>query len=373
VLADEPLHHVGRAAPIPRGDLRQGPLNLRVEPEGDWDNSNDGHVCSPLCNCNTDAIPLSSWKTKFNTSAEKRSPCRSDSSRFRIFRGIANLDWKPGSTYCCLNGAGDSGKSTLLDADQLLEARSALVTRSADAPRFQSVQKVQMRLRAGVRNLYLPIEYKRRSLMRMPFNQPPPLSEEVASVLKSAQDLVHWIAERQDGLEIKSGNTTRVPGALLDLCIEHQVGIAHLVTGRMNGSAFALIRPQFEALVRALWLSLCASPEEVQFFIDKDHLPLYFWQMVEAIEKHDDFDGKVLSGIKKEEWKAMHGYTHGGMHQIARRIKENSIEPSYEPEEIIEVLKATGTFALIALQQIGRLASNDQVIADVNKRLGGDM
>ena len=224
-----------------------------------------------------------------------------------------------------------------------------------------------------MRNLYLPIEYKRRSLMRMPFNQPPPLSEEVASVLKSAQDLVHWIAERQDGLEIKSGNTTRVPGALLDLCIEHQVGIAHLVTGRMNGSAFALIRPQFEALVRALWLSLCASPEEVQFFIDKDHLPLYFWQMVEAIEKHDDFDGKVLSGIKKEEWKAMHGYTHGGMHQIARRIKENSIEPSYEPEEIIEVLKATGTFALIALQQIGRLASNDQVIADVNKRLGGDM
>lgn len=32
------------------------------------------------------------------------------------FRGISALDWKPGSPFCCLIGAGDSGKSTLLDA-----------------------------------------------------------------------------------------------------------------------------------------------------------------------------------------------------------------------------------------------------------------
>lgn len=32
------------------------------------------------------------------------------------FRGIATLDWTPHSAFCCLIGAGDSGKSTLLDA-----------------------------------------------------------------------------------------------------------------------------------------------------------------------------------------------------------------------------------------------------------------
>lgn len=36
--------------------------------------------------------------------------------RVSNFRGIASLDWKPGSSFCCLIGAGDSGKSTLLDA-----------------------------------------------------------------------------------------------------------------------------------------------------------------------------------------------------------------------------------------------------------------
>ena len=206
----------------------------------------------------------------------------------------------------------------------------------------------------------------------MPLSQPPPLHEDVASVLDSAQKLACWIAERQDGLEIKSENSSRVPGALLDLCLEHQIGIAQLVTGRMNGSAFALIRPQFEALIRALWLSLCASTEEIQIFVDRDYLPLHFGQMVEAIEKHDDFEGKVLSGLKSAAWKAMHGYTHGGMHQIARRLTGSSIEPSYESQEIIEVLKASGTFALMALLHIGRLASNEQVIADVSKRLSGE-
>lgn len=34
----------------------------------------------------------------------------------RNFRGIASLDWMPGHSFCCLIGAGDSGKSTALDA-----------------------------------------------------------------------------------------------------------------------------------------------------------------------------------------------------------------------------------------------------------------
>lgn len=32
------------------------------------------------------------------------------------FRGVASLDWKPDLSFCCLIGAGDSGKSTVLDA-----------------------------------------------------------------------------------------------------------------------------------------------------------------------------------------------------------------------------------------------------------------
>ena len=206
----------------------------------------------------------------------------------------------------------------------------------------------------------------------MSLKPPPPLREDVLAVLDSAQKLVHWIAERQDGIEIKSDNNVRVPGVLFDLCLEHHVGIVHLVTGRMYGSAFALIRPQFEALVRALWLSLCASSEEVNSFVETDQLRLNFGQLVEAIEKRNDFESKILSGIKGSAWKAMHGYTHGGMHQVARRIKNSIIEPNFDPNEITEVLKVSGTFALMAILEIGRLTFNERVISDVSKRLSGE-
>lgn len=36
--------------------------------------------------------------------------------RISNFRGIAKLDWKPDHSFCCLIGAGDVGKSTILDA-----------------------------------------------------------------------------------------------------------------------------------------------------------------------------------------------------------------------------------------------------------------
>ncbi len=69
--------------------------------------------------------------------------------------------------------------------------------------------------------------------------------------------------------------------------------------------------------------------------MDRDTLPRNFGQMIDAIEQHSSFGDKVMSGIKSEGWRAMHGYTHGGMHQIARRIEAGSIEPNYELEEII--------------------------------------
>ena len=141
------------------------------------------------------------------------------------------------------------------------------------------------------------------------------------------------------------------------------------MTSRISGSAFALIRSQFESLVRGLWLHLCATPEELQEFVEKDRLPLKFGEMLAAIEQHADFGDKVLFQYKIEGWKAMNGYTHGGMHQIARRVKSASIEPNYQPEEVIEALKASGILALLALLQIGRLANSEKMITEVAERL----
>jgi hypothetical protein len=200
---------------------------------------------------------------------------------------------------------------------------------------------------------------------------PPAMPENLAQVHQSALALFQWIAEQMHDLEISSDNTTKVPGALFDLTIEYHAGIVHLVDGRINGSAFSLLRIAFEALIRGAWLQLCATPDELDNFVKKDRLPsdLDFGDMVTAIEAHENFPDQALSNLKHNSWKAMNGYTHGGMHQVSRRFNGNDIEPTYAPEEIIEVLLAAGTFALMALLQIARLAKNENLVRDINQKL----
>jgi hypothetical protein len=198
-----------------------------------------------------------------------------------------------------------------------------------------------------------------------------PLNEDVAATLASAKGLAHWIATRQDGLEVKKGGHARISATLLDLALEHHVGIVHLLDARIYGSAFALLRIEFEAFIRATWLQQCATPKELNAFEKNDTFNLTFGQMINAIEKHQDFQGKVLSGLKESAWKAMNSYTHGGLHQVTRRMKNGNIEPNYEPDEVIEVLKASGYLALLALLQIARLAENVDLEKEVNTKLRG--
>lgn len=126
-----------------------------------------------------------------------------------------------------------------------------------------------------------------------------------------------------------------------------------------------------EALVRGAWLQRCATPEQVETFVDKEALPLDFGGLVEAVEAHADFSDRLLSQLKHSSWKAMNSYTHGGMLQLGRRIKGGSIEPNFEPEEVVEVLKASGTFALLALRQIAHLARHDSLSTEVDRMLDG--
>jgi hypothetical protein len=158
---------------------------------------------------------------------------------------------------------------------------------------------------------------------------------------------------------------------LFDLAIEHHVAIVNLASARMYGSAFALLRAALEAFVRGAWLQRCATPEQLDAFVAKEELPTPFGALIDGIEAHADFSDKMLSQLKHSSWKGMNSYTHGGMLQLGRRIKGDTIEPNFGPEEVFEVLKASGTFALLALRQIAHLANDDALPKEINGMLEG--
>jgi hypothetical protein len=170
-------------------------------------------------------------------------------------------------------------------------------------------------------------------------------------LIAQAFELHDWATQRLDGLDISRDRRILLAVSCYDVAIEHHIGIAALLPSRINGSAFALVRPLFETFVRGVWLRHCATDEQIDQYVG-DRLNLKFWQILEAVEKVDGFGDGVLSGLKKNAWRAMNSYTHGGIQQAGRRTSGAYIEPDFPAEEIIEVIKLAGSFCLLAFQQV---------------------
>lgn len=195
------------------------------------------------------------------------------------------------------------------------------------------------------------------------------ISEEVRTAIPIAQDDLAWIHANLEGLAIKGEHRHRIPGQLFDLSIEHHSGIITLISMRTYASAFALVRCAFECFVRGAWLHYCASDDDIEAFVEKDIIAPRFGTLISAIEERPEFAGEFLSTVKDSAWNAMNGYTHGGIHQVSRRLQGDYIEPAFEDASLLEVIRFCRTMALIAFGQIAGLAGRFDLVDQATDRM----
>lgn len=186
----------------------------------------------------------------------------------------------------------------------------------------------------------------------------------ITNFIRRAETLIRWLDEQIDGLAIKSDDRSRFAAGCLDVALEHQKAIVLLIHNQLYGSAFSLVRPIFESYIRGVWLLNCATDEQLRQ-IKRDKLRRSFEDLVKEVERVDGYDEGVLSEVKQRSWKAMNSYTHSGVLQITRRNKEATIEPNYDNDEIIEVLK----FAII----VGLLAALAEALMAGSLTLANDI
>lgn len=184
----------------------------------------------------------------------------------------------------------------------------------------------------------------------------------LADRVSKAEKLTRWLDSRLDGLTIRSGHRSRLAAGCLDLALEHQKSIVFLVTNRFYGSAFSLVRLTFEAFVRGVWLYRCATESDLERF-KRDTFKKEFGVLVADVEQLEDFSDGVLSWAKERSWTAMNSFTHCGFHQVVRRNTEESIEPDYSEDEVVEALNFSTAIGLLTALQIARLA-NDEFLAN---------
>lgn len=101
-----------------------------------------------------------------------------------------------------------------------------------------------------------------------------------------------------DGLEFLSSDRSRVAASLFHLCVEHQQAVHTLVSASLMGSAFALLRPQFEAYVRGVWYHRCALDCQIGAFL-AGAKPPKISPLLADIAELKDFNSDSLISTKK--------------------------------------------------------------------------
>jgi hypothetical protein len=166
-------------------------------------------------------------------------------------------------------------------------------------------------------------------------------------ILAEAFSRIDWVIQFVQNIDLPRTERVRAATTCFVVAQEHHESIVRLSVHQLFASSFALVRIAFDAYVRGVWLSLCATDREVEKFIAGKE-PINIGLMVLEIEKGSLYDDSFLSSYKKQSYKWMCDFTHTGGLQVERWSGEE-IAPNYPIEEVLEVIATSESISLLAL------------------------
>lgn len=138
---------------------------------------------------------------------------------------------------------------------------------------------------------------------------------------------------------------TRAAASLYHVSVGHQAAIHVLTAHQLDGSAFALFRPQAETYERGLWLHVAATDQQVVDFLNGKKPPSR-QAMLDSLPTED---GEPLKAIMNPPWSGLCDFTHGGANQIAVRMGPKGIDERFKPEHVASMLIASCTLLLLTM------------------------
>jgi hypothetical protein len=164
-----------------------------------------------------------------------------------------------------------------------------------------------------------------------------PLS--VQSELDSAQRL----GEQLEKLVVERGECSDDDRNILlmaywALLFDFHKAILSLIPNGLCGSAFALVRPAMEALVRA-HVAVKGSDADIKSLQQDDYRTNF--ATIGAWIDREFGTGDLFTNFLGHARDALHSFTHAGVSQLGRRFDGHNLVPTYYDKEIIEVVRAT--------------------------------
>lgn len=147
------------------------------------------------------------------------------------------------------------------------------------------------------------------------------------------------------------------------LSLEHATGAFALINIELLPSAYALMRPQYESLVRGIWLLHGASDT----WVEKLGEPLtletakranegpMLAEMLKGLEASSTAPQAIVSQLREYRdvtWKALNSYAHGGLHPLARTAT------GYPAQLTYDVMRNSNAIVALTTQLLSILTGN---------------
>ncbi|KAB0626149.1 hypothetical protein F7P75_09550 [Acinetobacter gandensis] len=148
---------------------------------------------------------------------------------------------------------------------------------------------------------------------------------------------------------------SRVAATLFAIAQQHQYLIFLLLLNfpTLQASAFALLRPLCEAVIKGLWIKLVATKNQIDKYLNGKEIK-NTKQMVELIAIQY---ASTNNQFNQKNWNALSSYVHSNHLQLQYWLNSETVEPPYSDEAIAELIKITRLFSSLAFQAIQTISS----------------
>lgn len=176
-------------------------------------------------------------------------------------------------------------------------------------------------------------------------------------------EIVKWVDDHFSR-SFQVDNKSNMALACFDLAIEHHAAICTLLSSGLYGSLYSLLRVEFEAYGRGLWLSHIATEEDVANFKINDDPGIGFAKLLSVVEEKVGLPSGPLSTLKSNNWDIFCSFTHTGHQALLRRIDEGKTGlVNYGESEVASALRFAGTIALLSAIELANLSKDSDTVS----------
>ncbi len=190
-----------------------------------------------------------------------------------------------------------------------------------------------------------------------------PTQADLAQVIERSGELTGLIASAWQSVQLPDDPRSAAAEGLCSLSIEHAVSIQMLLDA-CPSSAIALLRPQFEGLLRAAWAKYSASdldldrllaPLSIQSQQAAKKLPSVT-EMLACLEKSGPRGAAALLARSRSRLNdGLNSFIHGGIHPFARR------RDGYPIRLLIDMQKNSNALSILTLIVLAEISLEPEV------------